>query len=74
VVSLVLYVAVGLCWLPVVWIQLRLRDLAADAARAGAGLPETYRALYRIWFWLGWPAFAGVIAIFVLMIWKLRLW
>jgi uncharacterized membrane protein len=74
VASLVLYVAVGLCWLPVVWIQLRLRDLAADAARAGAGLPETYRALYRIWFWLGWPAFAGVIAIFVLMIWKLRLW
>jgi uncharacterized membrane protein len=74
VASLVLYVAVGLCWLPVVWIQLRLRDRAADAARAGAGLPETYRTLYRIWFWLGWPAFAGVIAIFALMIWKPRLW
>jgi uncharacterized membrane protein len=74
VASLVLYVAVGLCWLPVVWIQMRLRDLAADAARHGAGLPETYRALYRIWFWLGWPAFAGVIAIFALMIWKPRLW
>src|SRR5262249_27871779 len=68
--SLALYVVVGLCWLPVVWIQLRLRDLAAAAARAGTPLPERYRALYRVWFWLGWPAFIGVIAIFALMIWK----
>ncbi len=70
VATIVLYVFVGLCWLPVVWIQMRLRDLAADAARNGTPLPERYHALFRIWFWLGWPAFAGVIAIFVLMIWK----
>ena len=68
--TIVLYVFVGLCWLPVVWIQIRLRDLASDAARNGTPLPERYHALFRIWFWLGWPAFAGVIAIFVLMIWK----
>jgi uncharacterized membrane protein len=74
VLSIALYVLVGLCWLPVVWIQMRLRDLAAAAARAGSALPETYRALYRIWFWLGWPAFAGVIAIFALMVFKPRLW
>jgi uncharacterized membrane protein len=72
--SLVLYVMVGLCWLPVVWIQLRLRDIAAYAAARGAALPAGYFGLFRVWFWLGWPAFAGVIAIFALMIWKPRLW
>jgi uncharacterized membrane protein len=74
VASLGLYVLVGLCWLPVVWIQLRLRDLAAKAAQTGAVLPSDYFRLYRIWFALGWPAFAGVIAIFALMTWKPVLW
>jgi len=68
--SVALYVLVGLCWLPVVWIQLQLRNLAAGAARENAVLPERYFKLFRIWFWLGWPAFGGVIAIFALMIWK----
>jgi uncharacterized membrane protein len=74
VLSLVLYVAVGLCWLPVVAIQLRLRELAAAAARDGKPLPEAYQRLFRIWFMLGWPAFLGVIAIFALMIVKPQLW
>jgi len=74
IVSLALYVMVGLCWLPVVAIQMRLRDLAAQAARTSAPLPAAYRRLFRIWFWLGWPAFLGVIAIFALMIWKPQLW
>jgi uncharacterized membrane protein len=74
VAALVLYVLVGMCWLPVVGIQLRLRDLATEAARTGAPLPAAYDRLFRIWFWLGWPAFAGVIAIFALMLWKPRLW
>jgi uncharacterized membrane protein len=68
--TLVLYVFVGLCWLPVVWIQLKLRDLAAAAARDGTALPARYHAYFKIWFWLGWPAFIGVLAIFILMIWK----
>jgi uncharacterized membrane protein len=70
VLSLGLYVLVGLCWLPVVWIQIRLRDLARKAAVVGAPLPPAYHRLFRIWFILGWPAFAGVVAIFALMIWK----
>jgi len=74
VASLALYVMVGLCWLPVVAIQIRLRDLAAQAARTSASLPAAYHRLFRIWFWLGWPAFLGVIAIFALMIWKPQLW
>jgi uncharacterized membrane protein len=68
--SLALYVFVGLCWLPVVWIQIKMRDLAAEAARTGAVLPQIYYRYYWIWFSLGWPGFTGVIAIFVLMLWK----
>lgn len=68
--TLVLYVVVGLCWLPVVWIQIKMRDLAAEAARNGTALPPRYHAYFRLWFWLGWPAFIGVIAIFILMLWK----
>jgi uncharacterized membrane protein len=74
VVSIALYVLVGACWLPVVWIQLRLRDLAAEASRHGTGLPPRYARLFRVWFVLGWPAFTGVVAIFVIMIAKPRFW
>src|SRR5262249_32543401 len=74
VAGVVLYLLVGACWLPVVGIQLRLRDLAVEAAAADVPLPATFRRLFRIWFWLGWPAFLGVIAIFALMIAKPSLW
>jgi uncharacterized membrane protein len=68
--SLVLYVVTGLFWLPVVWMQLRLRDLARAAARANAPLPETYFRLYRLWFAFGFPAFASVVGIIWLMVAK----
>lgn len=74
VVSLALYVVVGLCWLPVVRIQIEVRNLARDAVRESAPLASRYHRLFRIWFSLGWPAFFGVIAIFALMIWKPRFW
>jgi uncharacterized membrane protein len=72
--SIALYVLTGLCWLPVLVIQRRLRDLAATAAKRGEPLPPKYFALFRIWFWLGWPAFGAVVAIFALMIWKPVSW
>jgi uncharacterized membrane protein len=68
--SLILYVLVGCCWLPVIWIQLRIHDIAKEAARHDQALPPQYDRLFRIWFWLGLPAFTGVIAIFALMIAK----
>jgi uncharacterized membrane protein len=74
VVSIALYVMVGCCWLPVVWIQLRLRDLADEASRQGTVLPARYARLFRVWFLLGWPAFIGVIAIFAIMIGKPQFW
>lgn len=74
VTSLALYVLVGLCWLPVIAIQIRMRDLAQAAAQQGVALPARYQRLFRSWFALGWPAFLGVIAIFALMIFRPRLW
>jgi uncharacterized membrane protein len=74
VLSLLLYVVVGLCWLPVVFIQMRMRQLAHEAAVNSKPLPDAYHRLFRIWFVLGWPAFAAVLAIFALMIWQPRWW
>ncbi len=68
--SLVLYVVTGLCWLPVVALQLRMRDLARRAEREGTPLPAAYHALFRRWFLLGIPAFAAVLAIVWLMVAK----
>lgn len=70
VASLALYLVAGLCWLPVVWIQTKLRDLAIEAARHNEPPTAEYHRLFRIWFALGWPAFLAVIAILVLMIAK----
>jgi uncharacterized membrane protein len=66
--SLALYVLTGACWLPVVRIQIILRRLAAEAARDAIALPARYHRLYRLWFALGIPAFAAVLAILWLMI------
>jgi uncharacterized membrane protein len=68
--SIALYVFIGCCWLPVVWLQVRMRDLAMDAARTASTLPPKYLRFYRWWFALGWPAFAGVMLVFYLMVAK----
>ena len=69
-VSLALYLVAGAFWLPVVWIQARLRDLARAAAEAGTPLPPLYHRLFRIWFLFGFPGFGAVLAILFLMIAK----
>ena len=68
--SIVLYLVTGAFWLPVVWMQVRMRDLAADAAHADKPLPDAYHRMFRLWFAFGFPAFAAVLAIFWLMIAK----
>ena len=65
-----LYVLIGVCWLPVVWFQWRMVKLAEGAVAAGTPLPPAYHRLFRAWFILGWPAFAGVIGIYALMVGK----
>jgi uncharacterized membrane protein len=68
--SLMLYLVTGLCWLPVVWIQIRLRNLAVRAVATGEPLPERYFRLFKLWFALGFPAFAAVVGIVWLMVAK----
>src|ERR1700728_1082174 len=68
--SIALYAIIGCFWLPVIWLQMRMRDLAADAAENGQPLPALYGLYYRRWFALGWPAFIGVLVIFYLMVAK----
>jgi uncharacterized membrane protein len=70
VLSILLYGVTGVFWLPVVWMQMRMRDLAEAAVRTGEPLPRAYYRLFRWWFAFGIPAFAAVIAVFWLMIAK----
>ena len=68
--SIALYLFTGAFWLPVVRMQMRMRDLAADAVARGLPLPPEYHSLFRRWFAFGFPAFAAVLAILWLMIAK----
>ena len=65
-----IYTLAGLCWLPVVWIQIQLKQMVRAALDSGTSLPDRYHRLFRIWFILGWPAFLGLVAIFFLMVVK----
>jgi uncharacterized membrane protein len=68
VLSIILYIVTGLFWLPVVWMQARMRSLAAAAAKAGQELPSEYHTLFRWWFAFGFPAFGAVLLIMWLMV------
>jgi len=68
--SIALYVVAGACWLPVVWLQIRMRELAADAAARGAPMPAAFRKYLRIWVALGIPAFVALVVVFYLMVAK----
>lgn len=68
--SLGLYVLAGMCWLPVVYLQIRMRDLAQTACLRHSSLPEQYWRYARLWFWLGVPAFVAMLVIVYLMVVK----
>ncbi|MYM97158.1 DUF2269 family protein [Duganella vulcania] len=68
--SIALYVLAGACWLPVVWLQLRMRDMAVHAAQSGETLPACYWRYEKIWTALGFPAFAGLLVVYWLMVHK----
>ena len=68
--AIALFCLAGICWIPVVWLQLRMRDLARMSEREGAPIGSLYRTYARVWFWLGVPAFASVVLVFWLMIAK----
>lgn len=73
-IAFALYLVAGACWIPVVVLQRRARDLAIEAARSQTPLPVAYHDAMRWWLVLGWPAFAAVLSIYWLMVAKPTLW
>ncbi|WP_020159361.1 DUF2269 family protein [Methylobacter marinus] len=70
----ILYVLTGLCWLPVVYLQIRMRDIANAALAKNQPLPPRYRYYSLIWMWLGVPAFFAMVGITTLMVFHGSLW
>lgn len=70
VVTYGLYLLAAICWVPVVFIQIRMKAMLEGQLR-GEGFDEAaYNRLFRAWFILGWPAFGGLVVIFWLMVTK----
>jgi uncharacterized membrane protein len=69
-ISLGLYVLAGLCWIPVVWLQIKMKEMLEVKVAGGAFDDQAYERLRRAWFLLGWPAFLGLVAVFWLMVAK----
>lgn len=69
-VAIVLFIFAGLCWLPVVWLQIRMRNDAIRAVQGNGSLPERYWRDARLWFWLGVPAFSSMVVVVWLMVAK----
>lgn len=72
VIAYALYGIAALCWFVVVWIQIKIRDVAQEAM--GHRLPYEYGQYMRAWFILGWPAFLSLLGVFYLMVFKPLLW
>lgn len=72
--TLMLYALTGLCWLPVVWLQIRMRDLAVNSLADQQALPARYFYYAKLWMWLGVPAFFGMVGITTLMVFHNSLW
>jgi uncharacterized membrane protein len=68
--SFALYFIAGACWLPVLWLQLRMRNMAETAYRNSQELPPAYWRYARIWAGLGVPAFIAIVIVFYLMVVK----
>jgi uncharacterized membrane protein len=68
--SLALYAVAGLFWVPVIFIQIEMRDLARKAADQRSALPERYFVLFRRWFAFGFPGFGATMLILWLMVAK----
>lgn len=74
-VCIALYGLTALCWLPVVWLQLRMAKMALQAHSEGlAELPAQYWRFARLWEALGYPAFIAMLAVYWLMVNKPLLW
>jgi len=64
-----LFIFVGVCWIPVVLIQYKLKALAESSLNTGV-LDPSFKKMMRLWTALGVPAFASILVIFWLMVFK----
>jgi uncharacterized membrane protein len=72
--SIALYAVAGVCWLPVVWLQVRMAAMAQQAHAEGGPLPHLYQQYARRWEALGYPAFIAMLTVYYLMVNKPALW
>ncbi len=68
--GLTLYCFAGACWLPVVWMQIKMRDMAKEALRSGKEVPARYWKMDKWWIILGSMAFPALVIVFYLMVAK----
>jgi len=68
--GIMMYVLAGLFWLPAVYLQIQMRNLALEATRSKTPLPLQYRRLSRIWFWLGVFGFGAAVLTVLIMVVK----
>lgn len=68
--TFIFYFIAGACWLPVVWLQIQMRNLSNQALNQNICLDATYHRYARIWFWLGMPAFISMVIVYFLMVFK----
>ena len=66
----IIYIIAGLCWIPVVWLQIQLKNMITESITHNTQLPVRYHKLFKTWFLLGWPAFIGLVVVFFLMVAK----
>ena len=66
----VIYIIAAACWIPVVWIQIQLKEMLTESINNKNELPARYHKLFKIWLTLGWPAFMGLVFVFYLMVTK----
>lgn len=66
--TFVLYLLTGICWLPVVYLQIRMRDIAKQSLLNNEPLPDQYHYYSKIWMWLGVPAFFAMLGITTMMV------
>ena len=67
-ISIALYLIAGICWLPVVWLQIEMRKMATAALRSQSQLGERYWRFAKYWERLGYPAFIAMVGTYYLMV------
>ncbi len=70
IAAFIFYFISGACWLPVVWLQIQMRNFSRQALNQNTCLKSTYYRYAQIWFWLGIPAFISMMIVYFLMVFK----